>query len=88
MFKGNESSVIKIANTLASFHVIKYVVIDSTTNEGIYLMPDLDENRIIPSISERSVFDEEEMKREEAELVRLRKRVEQLENLTSSFVLL
>lgn len=63
-------------------------MIDSSTNEGIYLMPDLDENRIVPSVTERFLFDEEEMKREEADLIRLRKRVEQLENLTSSFVLL
>lgn len=75
----------KIANILASLHVIKYIVIDSIKNEGMYLFPEVGENVLIPLINDRTTFDQDQIQKEEVELARLRKRVEKLENLTSSY---
>lgn len=84
-FKGSEVSVIKIANILSALHVIKYIVVDSIKNEGMYVFPDLDESSVKPVVNDQTTFSEEEIKRKEQELDRLRKRTELLTSLTSSY---
>lgn len=84
VFKGNEASIIRIANILASLHVIRYIVVEEEEKEGIFVFPEIEDSLVCPVVNDRSTFNEEEIKREENELIRMRKRIEKLESLTSS----
>ena len=84
MFKENKSKIITIANVLCSLHVIKYINVENNRNEEAYVFPDVDDSLLIPNITEKTTFDEEDVKAMENEVTKIRKRIEKLENLTSS----
>ena len=84
VFKENKSKIITIANVLCSLQIIKYINIENNRNEEAYVFPDVDDSLLIPNITEKTTFDEEDVKAMENEVSKIRKRIEKLENLTSS----
>ena len=50
----------------------------------MFVFPEIEDSLVCPAVNDRSTFNEEEIKREENELIRMRKRIEKLESLTSS----
>lgn len=64
--------------------MIRYIVVEEEEKEGMFVFPEIEDSLVCPVVNDRSTFNEEEIKREENELIRMRKRIEKLESLTSS----